>query len=437
MDYKKQNYIVAWAIFAVSSIVYLMTMQPNVSFWDCGEFAACAYTLSVPHPPGAPLWTIIGKVAALFPLGSNPAVKINTVSAISSGFTVMILYLVLVMVIKSWKGLPKSKWEAFTVSAASAIGALSYAFCDSFWFNALEAEVYSFGTTLVALSIWLILYWRENFEKEGIDKILLLFVFISGLALGIHLLVTQVILMAGLIYYFRKFEYSRKGLLIAFLITCGAFLVVYPVITLWYPSLLAGNLQIFRIQDSQVIRWIAILIIPALIFGMIRAHKKNKRTWNLAFTSILLIILGYSIYTVILLRARVDNLPINENNPQNMETLVSYLNREQYGSAPFWPRRYSHDPMHTKTWTNYSGDFDFMWRYQVNQMFNRYLGWQYIGRAGYNMNQGIDWSKFYGIPFLLGLIGLFYHFRKDWKLGLSFLWLFLLTGVISALFQRQ
>jgi hypothetical protein len=437
MDYKKQNYLTAWVIFVLSSIVYLITMQPNLSFWDCGEFAACAYTLSVPHPPGAPLWTIIGKAATLFPIGSNPAVKINTVSAISSGFTVMFLYLVIVMVIKNWRGAPKNSWEAFTIFGASAIGALSYAFCDSFWFNALESEVYAFGTMLVALNVWLIMYWRENSDKKGNEKILLLIAFISGLALGIHMLVIQVILAAGLIYYFKRYTFTRKGLLIAFFVTCGAFLIVYPVITLWFPSWLAGNLKIFKIQDSNIIRWIAILIAPALIFGAIRTRIKNHQTQAFVFTAVFLIFLGYSIYSVVLLRARVDNLPINENNPRDMHTLVSYLNREQYGDAPFWPRRYSHEPMHIKTWTNYSSDLDFMWRYQINQMFNRYLGWQYIGRAGYDMDQGIDWNKFYGIPFLLGLIGLFYHFRKDWKLGLSFLWLFLLTGVISALFQRQ
>src|SRR5207247_7179030 len=115
---------------------------------------------------------------------------------------------------------------------------------------------------------------------------------------------------------------------------------------------------------------------------------------------------------------------------------VSYLSREQYGEAPlFWPRRYSQEPMHRRTWANYTSDLDFLWRYQINHMFTRYLGWQYIGRAGYEQDQGIDWSKFYGIPFLLGIFGLFYHFRKDWKIGLTFLWMFLLMGIVTALYQ--
>ncbi len=326
MDYKRVNYIIAVIILLLTSVVYLMTMQPNLSFWDCGEFIACAYTVSIPHPPGAPLWTLVGKVATLLPFGSNPAVKMNALAAISSAFTVMFLYLVIVIVIKNWRGAPKSTWDAVMIYGAATIGALSYGFTDSAWFNAMESEVYALGTMLVGLCIWLRIYW---------------------------------------------------------------------------------------------------------------AYQNKKKTWAFAFIGVFLIFCGYSIYTSVLIRANVDNLPINENVPNNMERLVSYLSREQYGEAPFWPRRYSQEPMHRRTWANYTGDFDFLWRYQINHMFNRYLGWQYIGRAGYNQEQGIDWGKFYGIPFLIGLFGLFYHFRKDWKLGLIFMWAFLLMGVFTALFQRQ
>ncbi len=437
MDYKRVNYIIGFAIFLLCSIVYLMTMQPNVSFWDCGEFVATAYTVSVPHPPGAPLWTIVGKVATLIPFGSNPAVKMNAVSAVSSGVTVMLLYLVIVIVIQSWRGIPKNTWDAVMIYGASVIGALSYGFCDSFWFNAMEAEVYAFGTMLVALNIWLVMYWWENADKKGNEKILLLAAFISGLSLGIHLLVLQVILIAGLVYYFRKYEYERKKFFIAFAITCAAFIIVYPVIVIWYPTWLSGDIKTLKIDNSPAVTWLAILIVPVILYGIYWAYQNKKKTWAFALIGLFLIFLGYSIYTVVLLRANVDNLPINENEPNNMERLVSYLSREQYGDAPFWPRRYSQEPMHRRTWANYTSDMDFMWRWQINHMFNRYLGWQYIGRAGYQQDQGIDWSKFYGIPFLIGLFGLFYHFRKDWKLGLVYLWAFLLMGVLTELFQRQ
>ena len=437
MDYKRVNRIIAGIIFVLCSIVYLSTMQPNVSFWDCGEFVATAYTVSIPHPPGAPLWTLVGKVATMMPIGSNPAVKMNAISAVSSGVTVMLLYLVIVMVIKNWRGVPKTKWEMVMVYGSAAIGALSYAFTDSFWFNAMEAEVYALGTMLVALCIWLIMYWWEKADTKGNEKILLLAAYVVGISLGIHLLVVQVILIAGPVYYFRKYEYNRKTFFYAFLITCGAFLVVYPIIVIWYPTWLSGDIRTLNIDNSSAVFWLAALIVPAIVYGIYWAYQNKKRTWAYSLIALLLVFIGYSIYASVLLRANVDNLPINENEPYNMERLVSYLSREQYGDAPFWPRRYSQEPMHRRTWANYTSDMDFMWRYQINHMFNRYLGWQYIGRAGYNQDQGIDWSKFYGIPFLIGLLGLFYHFRKDWKFGLVFLWAFLLMGVLTELFQRQ
>lgn len=437
MNYKKINYIVGAIVFLLATSVYLYTKQPTVSFWDCGEFAATAFTVSVPHPPGAPLWTLVGKIATMLPIGSNSAAKINAISAISSGFTVLFLYLVIVSVIRNWRGLPKESWDAVMMFSAAAIGALSYAFCDSYWFNALEAEVYAFGTMLIGLAVWLLMVWWEKADEQYSERYLLLVAFIIGLALGIHLLVVQVILVGGMLYYFRKYEYTRKNFLIAMAITCGAFILVYPVIVIWYPTWLGGDIKALKVTNSGVVEFLAAIIVPGLLYGAFWAFKKKKRTMSMAFMAVFLIFIGYSIYTTVLLRAKVDNLPINENEPKDLPTLVSYLSREQYGDAPFWPRRYSQEPMHRRTWANYTSDFDFFWRYQVNHMFNRYLGWQYIGRAGYEMDKGIDWSKFYGIPFLLGLFGLFYHFRKDWKLGLTFLWMFLLMGVLTTLFQRQ
>lgn len=436
MNYKKEYYIFGSIVFLFATVVYLLTMQPGISFWNSGELAACAYTLSVPHPPGAPLLILIGRIAALFPFGSNPAVKLNAILALSSGVTILLLYLIIVSVIRSWRGLPKEKWDAYMVFGSASIGALSLAFCDSFWFNALNSEVYAFSTMLTALCIWLLLLWWEKTDDEKSDKILLLVAYIAGLSLGIHLITFLVILAGGLLYYFKRYEYSRKKLLIAFLTVCVFSLLIYPVIVLWYPSWLSGTLTIFKVQSSKIVMWIAILLIPALIIACVFSYKFKKNTITLCLASLLLIIMGYTIYTSVLLRARVENLPINENSPNKMKTLATYLNSEQYGDIPFWPRRYSGDPMNKRTWSNYSGNLDFLWRYQFNHMFTRYLGWQYIGRAGYNQDMGINWKKLYGIPLLIGLFGLFYHFRKSWKMSLAFLWLFLLMGILTALYQN-
>jgi hypothetical protein len=487
MDNKKLNYIFAAIVTLISAITYLYTMQKTLSFWDCGEFIACAYTLSVPHPPGAPLWVLLGKIATMFPIGSNPAIRMNALAAISSAFTAGFLYLVIVSVIKAWKGELKDKLDAILVYCAAAVGALSLTFSDSQWFNANESEVYALGTMLVGLCIWLLMLWWEKADQNGNERILLLIAYIVGLSLGIHLLVVQVILVAGFVFYFRKHKYEPKTFLIAFVITCFAFITVYPIIVIWYPTWLGGDIKALKVEDSGFVTFLAAFIVPLLIYGVYWAWKNKKQTHAIAFSAIFLVILGYSIYAGVILRARVDNLPINENEPKDLPTLVSYLSREQYGDAPFWPRRYSQEPMHRRTWLNYTSDMDFLWRYQINQMFNRYLGWQYIGREGYDQDLGIGWNApsgtkmlviiglsalllasmyfynskkylfslisvillislgaigfwstaFKAIPFLIGLFGLFYHFRKDWKLGLTFLWMFLLMGVLTALFQRQ
>ncbi|HEY3250597.1 MAG TPA: DUF2723 domain-containing protein, partial [Ignavibacteria bacterium] len=437
MNYRRLNYIVAGAVLLVSAITYLYTMQKTLSFWDCGEFIACGYTLSVPHPPGAPFWVLLGKIATMIPFGSNPAIRMNALAAISSAFTAGFLYLVIVSVIKAWKGEAKDTWDAIMVYGSAAIGALSYAFCDSAWFNANESEVYALGTMLVALCVWLLMYWWEKANEKGNERILLFIAFVIGISLGIHLLVVQVILIGGFIYYFKKYKYERKTFYIAFGLTVLAFFIVYPVIVLWYPSWLGGDLKSLKIEDNSLVETISMLAFPAMAYFSYMAYKKKKRSLSLALAAVFFVLLGYSIYTQVILRANVDNLPINENEPKNLPTLVSYLSREQYGDAPFWPRRYSQEPMHKRTWANYTSDMDFLWRYQINHMFNRYLGWQYIGRASYDQDAGIDWSKFYGVPFLIGLFGLFYHFRKDWKLGLTFLWMFALMGILTALFQRQ
>jgi MFS family permease len=487
MDNRRLNYIFAWGVFLLSAITYLYTMQKTLSFWDCGEFIACAYTISIPHPPGAPLWILLGKVATMFPIGPNPALRMNALAAISSAFTSMFLYLVIVSVIKAWKGEVKDKWDSVMIFCASAIGALSLTFSDAEWFNANESEVYALGTMLAALCVWLLMYWWEKADEKGNERYLMLIAFIVGLSLGIHLLVVQIILVGGVLYYFRKHKYERKTFLIALGVTIAAFVIVYPVTVIWLPTWLGGNIKAFKIENSGAVTFLTVIGIAAIAYGIFWAQKKKKSTAALAFASIFLVILGYTIYTGVILRARVDNLPINENKPSNLEKLVSYLSREQYGDAPFWPRQYSQEPMHKRTWANYSGNMDFMWKYQINQMFNRYLGWQYIGRESYDQDTGIGWTAssgtkmliiialsalllasmyfyssqkylnslisvilllvvgaigfwstaFKAIPFLIGLFGLFYHFRKDWKLGLTFLWMFLLMGIFTALFQRQ
>ncbi|MEO8666685.1 MAG: DUF2723 domain-containing protein [Ignavibacteria bacterium] len=426
MDFKMTNRIFAAFVFLFATIVYVMTVQPTFSLWDCGEFIACAYTLSVPHPPGAPFFTLMGKIFTMFPTAADIGLRVNYLSVISSSLCVLCLYLISTKVIKNWRGIPKTTYDVLLICGSSAIGALSYAFSESFWFNALEGEVYGMGTFLIGLCMYILMVWWERAEEPGSDKYLLLVAYIVGLSIGIHLLVAQCIFLAGMFFYFKRYEYSPKTLMIAIGLSALAFFVVYPGLVKKFPLILSGSMMV------------GILIIGLLVFGIYYARQKMNPILSLLTLSLFLIILGYSTYLSILERANVTNLPLNENSPSNIESLISYLNREQYGQQPLiLPRRYSQEPQHQAIYTNYSSDMEFLWKYQINHMFNRYWFWNYIGRAGYDQNDGVDFKKFYAIPFLIGMFGLFYQFRKDWKLGLIFLMMFLMMGIVTALYQNQ
>ncbi len=426
MDFKLTNRIFAAFVFLFATIIYVMTVQPTFSFWDCGEFIACAFTLSVPHPPGAPFFTLMGKIFTMFPTATDIGLRVNYLSVISSSLCVLLLYLISVKVIKSWKGIPESLTDTLIICGASAIGALSYAFSDSFWFNALEGEVYGMGTLLIGICMYLLMVWWEKADEPGSDKYLLLLAYVVGLSIGIHLLVAQCIFLAGLFFYFKRYEYTPKTLLIALALSSVAFFIVYPGIVKKFPLIMSSSVLV------------GVLLIGLIIFGIYYARQKANPILSLLTLSLFLIILGYSTYISILQRANVTNLPLNENSPSNLESLISYLNREQYGQQPLvMPRRYSQEPQHQGIYSKYSSDMEFLWKYQINHMFNRYWFWNYIGRAGYDQNDGVDFKKFYAIPFLLGMFGLFYLFRKDWRLGFIFLMMFLMMGIVTALYQNQ
>ena len=426
MNFKKVNLIVGLAVFLFASIIYVITVQPTLSFWDCGEFIASAYTLSVPHPPGAPFFMLVGRIFTMLPIAEDIGLRMNYLSVFSSSLSVMLLYLISTKVIKNWRGYPETTFDILLICGASVIGALSYAFSDTFWFNALETEVYGFGTFLITLNVYLLMLWWEKADEPGSDKYLLMVAYIVGLSIGIHLLVVQCIIVAGILFYFRRYKYTQKTFFIALIASSVAFFIVYPGVVKKLPMI---------ISESY---FMGVVILALIIYGVYYSIKKKSPTLNLIFLSLFLIVLGYSTYISVLQRANVDHLPMNENRPDDIEGLTSYLNREQYGQQPlFWPRRYSAEPQHERTRQLYSNDVEFLWKYQVNEMFNRYLFWQFIGREGYNQGDGVDFSKLYAIPFIIGLLGVFYHFRKDWKLAFVFLLMFILMGIVTALYQNQ
>lgn len=431
MDHRKINRIVAVSMFFVSLAAYIITLPPTVVFWDVGEFMAAAYYLQVPHPPGAPLFLLIGRIFSMIPFAADIAVRMHLISAISSAAAVMFLYLISVRFITLWRGKPESTYDHVLVYGSSVIGALSLAFSKTFWFNAVEAEVYGLSMLFVSSVLWLALRWYEKADWKRGDVYLLLIAYLIGLSVGVHLLAILALFSVMLIVYFRLYEFTLQSFVKFGIVAMLTFGVIYPGVVKWFPGLLDGE---FSGTRSTVFEFIPIIVILGALYGVYDSIQKNKRILNVALLSFLLIVLGYSTYTMVYIRANA-NTPMNENNPNNMDRLVSYLNREQYGTAPLVDRRWNNtEPEQIAAHQRYSSDWDYFWRFQLGHMYFRYFGWNFVGQEGDWKEAGVDWGKLYGIPLLLGLIGALHHWSKDWKMGFVGVTFFLLMGMVLVVY---
>lgn len=501
MNYKLIHRITAALVFLISFVQFFTTIQPSVSFWDCGEFIAAAFSLQVPHPPGAPLFLILGRVFSMLPFGDNVAFRVNSISALSSVLSVLFLYLVAVKIIESIRGKqPKNLFDALITYISAAIGALSLSFGDTFWFNGVEAEVYASSTFLFTFIVWLMMIWREKADLPDNEKYLLMIAYLIGLSIGVHLMAVLaivpvvmvilfrkyvqddaeckktayiflghaalvlvvalamwggqtvptppmpeeskafdmkfVLIMAGIsaVYMavFRKTIFTRNSFYTPLLIGGVALGVTYPGVVKMFPGVVA------KIGANSITAdFLIILILVGIVGYAIYWSVKNKKpTLNLVFTSFLFVFLGFTTYAMVIIRSNQEP-PMNENEPNDFTELVSYLNREQYGDTPTFKRRHATEENQMGVYNNYSSDLDFWANYQMNKMFNRYLFWNYIGRESTVEDASADWSQLWGIPMLFGLIGIFYLFSKDWKLGSVFLVMFLFMGYLTAFYQNQ
>jgi hypothetical protein len=501
MNQKILHRAIGAAVFFISALVYFMTVQPSVSFWDCGEFIASANLLQVPHPPGTPFFLILGRFFAMIPFAENIAFRVNTMSVMSSVFTVLFLYLIAVKLIEQYKNKEhKSLLDTLGTYIAAAIGALSLAFADTFWFNAVEAEVYAMSTFFIAFVIWLMMIWNEKADDEDNEKYLIMIAYLLGLSTGVHLMSVLAVVPIIMTIMFRKFltdeETLRKTailfvihsaiiLLVAiaiwasetgttpptpteynefdqrFLLIVGVASIIYMAAlykkifqrnSFYIPVILGGiglfavypgfvkyvPFLLFKVSGNSFFMngVVAFAILGSLIGLTIWANNKKKQTLHLIFRCALFAFIGYSTYAMIPIRSNQDT-PINLNSPKDIESLNSYVNREQYGDFPTFKRRFSSENHQQNIYRNYSSDLDFFWTYQMNHMFNRYWLWNYVGRESTVQNEGIDLTQLYAIPLLLGLFGLFYHFRKDWKMASIFLIMFIFLGYLTAFYQNQ
>ncbi len=491
MKAKTIDRLVGAFVFVWALVLYSLTVAPTTSFWDAGEFIAIANRLEVSHPPGAPVYMLLGRIVSMFVPASYVALSINLISVVASAVTVLLTHLIIVRLIRRWRGNPASWSSADRVVTlgGGVIGALTFAATDSFWFNAVEAEVYALSMLFTALVVWLIMKWSEHIglqnravgTKEGhlfglaADRYLILIAYLFGIATGIHLLNLLAIFFIGLIIYFAKFDRPEldtqdyvKGIILTGLASAGVFLVIYPGVIQGLPTV-AGNVG----SPAFVF---AVLILA--VVGAIYYTQKHQMRWaNIAALCIAMVFIGYSSYSLIFIRSAADP-PIDENDPETAESIISYLKREQYGATPllrgttfdnqtgqidqeeteWFPRRHSSRPRHLQKYAQYDSDWEFFWQYQVGHMYLRYFAWQFIGKAKDVQDSGwiTGWSAaetqnytyetpsgaasknaYFGIPLIIGLFGLIYHFSRDWKRALSVGVLFLITGLGIIVYLNQ
>jgi hypothetical protein len=445
MNYQRINNITGWTVFLVACYVFLSTIEPTGSFWDCGEFIATAHKLEVGHPPGAPLFLMIARIFILF-AGDDVTqipVMVNSMSALLSAFTILFLFWTITAMARKIV-IGKSEVNAekiFAVMSAGAIGALSCTFADSFWFSAVEGEVYASSSFFTAVVFWAIFKWENAADEPHNLRWLILIAYLMGLSIGVHLLNLLTIPAIAFVYYFRKYPVTTKGIVYTSVISILilAFIqygIIQEMITL------AGSFDLFFVNSLGMpfgtgIIIYGILIIGGLIWGLFYTKRKNNPIANTAVLCVMFIIIGYSSFAQIVIRSNA-NTPLDENNPENIFNFISYLKREQYGERPLFyghyynakvvdqkegamsyakikgaekyveagrkvepvfekskttplPRMWSSQPNHIaeyKKWADIKGDrtptfgenLKFLFVYQLGEMYWRYFMWNFAGK---------------------------------------------------------
>lgn len=346
MSFNRINNIVGWVITAIACSVYIMTAEAGGSLWDCGEFISSCLKLQIPHPPGAPLFVIIGRVFIIF-FGDNPltaAKAVNVMSALASGFTIMFLFWTIThfarKIVQKGSDVLNGN-QIFSIMAAGTVGALAYTFSDSFWFSAVEGEVYALSSFFTALVFWMMLKWEHNADQPGADKWIVLIFFMMGLSIGVHLLNLLTIPAIVMVYYYKRYKVTGKGTLIAFIIGCLITGVAQKAV-IQYTIKTAGKFDIFFVNSLGMPFFTGFTLFFALmvfvIFLGIKYANSGKMKANGYFLKLGLwcfafMLLGYSTYITTLIRSAA-NPAIDMYNVDNPLSLEGYLGREQYGDFP-------------------------------------------------------------------------------------------------------
>lgn len=526
--YQRLNNLIGFCLFAFATFVYWLCMEPTLSFWDCGEFIAAAFKMEVGHQPGAPLYLMIGKLFSLMAGTdlSKVAYWVNFLSVVSSAATIMFLFWTITAIalkITRPQADSLSGLQRWTIMLAGIIGATAYTFSDTFWFSAVEAEVYAISSLCTAIVFWAILKW----EKDLNDKWLVLIAFLIGLSVSIHLLSLLVLPAIALIYYFKKTDKpTALGTSKAFVIGCLILgLIQFGIIQYFVRT--AAYFDLFFVNSlglgfgSGALFFLA-LAAALITYGLYYSVRKKKYIMNLSLVCLTFVLFGFSSYFMIIIRANAKPF-INLSNPDTPLSLFSYLSREQYADKPLlygqsyasnaveiketgqsyrrgdksyeasrkdykrvydknmlFPRLYSDREEHVNYYRNWLGlgehenpsfidNIKFFFTYQQGFMYWRYFAWNFIGRQsdvqGHgNLTDG-NWMSgikpvdalhlgnqsklppsivdnkghnlFYGLPFLLGVIGLIYLWRKSKGDALTVITLFVSTGMAIIIYINQ
>ncbi|MEJ5054055.1 DUF2723 domain-containing protein [Sphingobacterium sp. MYb382] len=453
MNYNKINNLIGWVCAAIATIVYVMTVERTASWWDCGEFIASAFKMQIVHQPGAPLFLMLQNIFSNFALGDGTRIAfwMNIGSAVSSGLTILFLFWsITALARKAFTGVdrhaPLNSGQLFITMASGVVGALAYAFTDTFWFSAVESEVYAMSSLCTAVVFWAILKWEVRADEPGADRWLVLIAYVMGLSIGVHLLNLLVIPAIAMVIYFRKTkESTTAGMLKAL----GLGVVVLGF-TLWgviqYTIKFAAYFDLFFVNTLGTgfgvgTTVFAFLVIGGLVYGIVYSIKKAKPLLNIIFVSIAFILFGYSSFAMITIRAKA-NPTLNNSDPDNVFSFLSYLNREQYGDEPLFkgkyfdsrptdvqegkkiyrkdndkyavakrtsvysydretifPRIYSEKNGHPDYYREYLGlgpnetptfsdNLKFFFGYQIGHMYGRYFLWNFAGRQNDQQGQG-------------------------------------------------
>lgn len=467
--HRTRNIFFACLSFLYAFIVYALTVAPTTSFWDPAEYIAISHTLQVAHPPGSPFFALIGRVVSMFMPAEYVALSINMISVTASAFTIMLLYLIIVRLIEEWRGNADEldAVDQIGMYGAGLVAAFTLTVTHTQWFNAVEAEMYASSMFFTSLVVWMTLRWSSHHEQPYSERWLVLIAYIFGIGIGVHLLNLLAIFFIALIVYFKKFEFSVSSFLIMVGAAIAVFLSIYPFTIIILPDFAGqiGGMTYGLIGPGTFV----ILVVSAVVFGVYYTQKKGLRIANIVVLCYLMILIGYSSYALVLIRSQASPA-IDQNDPSTVESFVSYLSRDQYGTSPLlkgntfdnrtgnidrseevlFPRRHSSQPNHLEYYSQFSSDAEFFFTYQINHMYLRYLNWNFIGReadiqdtgwySGFSETRHADNpanTPYFYLPFILGLIGMIYHFRNDWPRATAISALFILTGLAIVFYLNQ